>query len=62
MPASFRPAYLAQRFLPCLADEAVELLELAEDLLGKVDIALVQRGEAPADAVMGAAQPCQLAS
>ena len=32
MPASLRPAHLAQSFLPCLADEAVELLELAEDL------------------------------
>ena len=60
MPASFRPAHLAQSFLPCLADEAVELLELAEDLLGKVDIALVQHGEAPADALIGAAQPYQL--
>ena len=61
--AIFMAAILALLLFPTrFANGAVELLELAEDFLGKLDIALMQHREATADALVGAAQPASPAS
>src|SRR5262245_57824368 len=53
-------ARLVDGLLSRLANERVELLELAVNLLGELDIALMQHGETPAHVLVGAAEPDQL--
>jgi hypothetical protein len=56
----FLPAIFVTDVLARLTNGAVELLQLAEDFLRQLDIALMQQGETSAETLIGPPQSHQL--